>query len=109
MVQLYQPGDIVKVKNATNGLGVYQIIDYNDKFGHGSGSFYRVHVLDIDRETLPFDKSGQWKVRPSQYMKMAAKNPELYKIARFRRYNLTTKMTWNVSHKLPFTADQVVA
>lgn len=108
---MYETGDIVKVKNATNGIGVYQIISYHPHENTPySGGHYKVYVLDIDRDSLPKLKTNpEWSVTPSRYLTMAKKNPELYKMARFRRYNTTTKLAYNVREQLPFTPDQVVA
>lgn len=105
---MYEPGDIVKVKNAKNGVGVYQII--TSYLSHDSyHTEYKVSVLDIDRDTLPKVKDSDWSVTPSRYLSMAKKNPELYKLARFQRYNTTTKMSYNITGKLPFTPEQVIA
>lgn len=48
-------------------------------------------------------------MRPTQFLRKAQKNPELYQNLRFRRYNLTTKSESNVLRKLPIERSQVVA
>lgn len=104
---LYNPGDIVKVKNARNGLGIYEIIEYIET---SHRCYYRVYVLDIDRETLPYiNEERTWRMRPTQFLRKAQKKPELYRELRFRRYNLTTKDRFNVVRKLPIERDQIVA
>lgn len=100
----YTAGDVVKVKNATNGIGIYQIVDYIENC-----AYYRVHVLDIMRDSLPVvNKDRGWHMSLKQFVRRANKNPSLYEGVKFLRYNLTTKAPQNVLRKLPITPEQVI-
>jgi hypothetical protein len=98
----YQPGDVVRVRNARNRIGVYQIASDHEWY-------YKVYVLKfIELPLAGSDMFPNMQMHPKQFLKKAAVDPSLFKQAKFERTHLTSKAAHNINEKLPVDATQVL-
>lgn len=101
-MERFKAGDIVRVRNARDKIGIYQIASDHDWY-------YKVYVLKFLK--LPLvgsDMFPELEMHPKLFMKRAETDPTLYQRVQFERKHLTTKASHNITEKLPIDPSQVL-